>query len=116
MKSDETLGNGPLFSNIDKSEEVRLQRSHEALRLFTVDLKSDDIDICNSLFSCSTCEQYLCARDIYEQVFSPSVSVGKKRFDAVILDGTVAGILERRTYFHRPSTIISFHQNLRRGQ
>ena len=113
---DVVFGKGPAFSNTDPSKIVTRRRASEAFRLFLDTLDVDDEQLCESLFSCDTCETKLTPTDIIQLGLSTPVSHTLKRFDAVVVDGTAPGILGQLPNYSRPSTLLPVHYKLRKHQ
>ena len=114
---DDYCGPGaPLQQDIDDCRSGR-RRASEAFRLFISCIDTSNRQLCEQLFSCKDCEVPLTTVDkallgLQESQVSPE----DKRFKALVIDGTTAGILHQLPKFDRKPILLSVSSELRKKQ
>lgn len=102
-----------LSTDLDDSKSGR-RRAAEALHLFIKLIDTSNSDLCSKLFTCPDCEVPLTKTD-QQQLGLFNKDIGNiKRFKALVVDGTAAGILHSLPTYERSPIYMTVPSRLRK--
>ena len=82
------------------------RRTNEAFRAFVAHLDTSSDSITKKLFPCDTCEVPLSVQDFEELKIDPEAASGMKRLQAIVVDGTAAGMLTKLPNYDRHTVVV----------
>ena len=92
------------------------RRCAEAFNYFIKCLDTSDPKLCSNLFSCKDCERSLTPKEKVLLGYGMNEEVSEKRFDAIVIDGTTAGILSALPNYERDTRILGTNTSIYRNQ